>query len=115
MMTYYRGDVVLALFPNSDLASHKKCPVLIIQSDDVERGGDQKLVALITSNLKRTGVTRVTIDCNSDMGREMGLNMDSVVMTDNLATLKDSLLIKKIGHCSDMSTIDLALAKAIGL
>ncbi len=115
MITYYRGDVVLAQFPNSDLISHKKCPVLIIQSDDVERGGDQKLVALITSNLKRTGVTRVFIDCNSEMGRAMGLNMDSVVMTDNLATLKDSLLIKKIGHCSDMSAIDRALAQAIGL
>ncbi len=115
MITYYRGDVVLAQFPSSDLTTHKKCPVLIIQSDDVERGGDQKLVALITSNLKRTGVTRVTIDCDSDLGRAMGLNMDSVVMTDNLATLKDSLLIKKIGHCSDMSAIDRALAKAIGL
>lgn len=114
-MTYQRGDVVLALFPNSDMTSQKKCPVLIIQSDQVERGGDQKLVALITSNLKRTGVTRVSIDCDSEMGREMGLNMDSVVMTDNLATIKEHLLIRKIGHCSNMTAIDRALTLALGL
>ncbi|MCY7406075.1 MAG: type II toxin-antitoxin system PemK/MazF family toxin [Alkalinema sp. CAN_BIN05] len=114
-MMYSRGDVVLSLFPNSDMTSYKKCPVLIVQSDDVERGGDQKLVALITSNLKRTGVTRVPIDCNSDLGRSMGLMMDSVVMTDNLATIKEHAFIKKIGHCSDMTAIDAALSNSLGI
>ena len=105
----------MSLFPNSDMTSYKKCPVLIVQSDDVERGGDQKVVALITSNLKRTGVTRVPIDCDSDLGRSMGLMMDSVVMTDNLATIKEQAFVKKIGHCSDMSAIDEALINAFGL
>ena len=114
-MMYRRGDVVLSLFPNSDMTSYKKCPVLIVQSDDVERGGDQKVVALITSNLKRTGVTRVPIDCDSDLGRSMGLMMDSVVMTDNLATIKEQAFVKKIGHCSDMSAIDEALGNTFGL
>ena len=114
-MMYRRGDVVLSLFPNSDMTRYKKCPVLIVQSDDVERGGDQKIVALITSNLKRTGVTRVPIDCDSELGRSMGLMMDSVVMTDNLATIKEQAFIKKIGHCSDMSAIDEALSNAFGL
>jgi mRNA interferase MazF len=114
-MIYRRGDVVLSLFPNSDMTSHKKCPVLIVQSDDIERGGDQKLVALITSNLKRTGPTRVPITCQSELGQSMGLQMDSVVMTDNLATIKENLFIRKIGHCSDMSAIDRALGQAFGL
>jgi mRNA-degrading endonuclease toxin of MazEF toxin-antitoxin module len=45
----------------------------------------------------------------------MGLMMDSVVMTDNLATIKEHAFIKKIGHCSDMTAIDAALSNSLGI
>lgn len=48
-----RGDVVLVLFPNSDLRTAKKRPALIIQADHLETGLDQVIVAILSSRLFR--------------------------------------------------------------
>jgi mRNA interferase MazF len=114
-MTYKRGDVVLVYYPNSDLATYKKRPALIVQADAITTGLPQKLVAMITSNLARQGETRVTVLKDSDLGRAMGIRMDSVVVADNLATVEDQIIDKKIGHCSEMATVNTALKKALGL
>ncbi len=114
-MTYKRGDVVLVYYPNSDLRTYKKRPALIVQADDVKTGLAQKLVAMITSNLVRIGETRVTVLKNSDLGKAMGLRTDSVVVTDNLATIENQIIDQKIGHCSDMTTINIALKKTLGI
>jgi len=37
-MPYKRGDVVLVLYPNTDLRTAKKRPALVIQSDEVDTG-----------------------------------------------------------------------------
>lgn len=34
-MTYNRGDVVLVLFPNSDLRTAKRRPALVVQADNL--------------------------------------------------------------------------------
>ena len=86
-MPYKRGDVVLILYPNTDLRTAKKRPALVIQSDNIETGLPQRIVAMITSNISRTGLTRVTFTMVSPEGLEMGLLTDSVVVTDNLATV----------------------------
>jgi mRNA interferase MazF len=57
--------VLLVRFPNSDLVTYKKCPVLVIQDEHVETGLTQRLVAMITSNLARIGDARVLIWKNS--------------------------------------------------
>ncbi len=116
-MTYKRGDVILVNFPNSDLKTYKKRPALIVQADDVKTDLAQKLVALITSNLVREGETRVTVFKDSELGKAMGIRMDSVsvIVTDNIATVKDYAIDKKIGHCSDIEAINAALKKALGL
>lgn len=114
-MTCKRGDVVLVYYPNSDLTTYKKRPVLIVQADDVKTELAQKLVAMITSNLARAGETRVIVLKDSDLGKAMGILRDSVVVADNLATVEDQIIDKKIGHCSDMEAVDTALKKALGL
>jgi mRNA interferase MazF len=114
-MTYRRGDVVLVYYPNSDLTTYKKRPALIVQADGVQTGLAQKLVAMITSNLARIGETRVTVLQNSDLGKAMGIRTDSVVVTDNLATIENEMIDKKIGHCSDMAAINMALKKTLGI
>jgi len=45
----------------------------------------------------------------------MGLRTDSVVMTDNLATVLESEIDRTIGHCDDMEAIDVALRHTLGL
>jgi len=115
MMPYNRGDVVLVLYPNTDLRTAKKRPALIIQSDDIDTGLSQRIVAMITSNLSRTGPTRVIFTMASLEGQAMGLLNDSVVVTDNLATVLDREIDKTIGRCPGMDLIDSALRAALAL
>lgn len=113
-MTCKRGDVILVRFPNSDLKTYKKRPALVVQADGLATGLPQKIIALITSNTARVGATRVQFQQQSSEGKAMGLLTDSVVVTDNLATVLDREIDKTIGHCPVMSVVDAALKKTLG-
>ena len=110
-----RGDVVLVVFPNSDGRTYTKRPALVVQADDLNTGYPQKLVALITSNLKKTGRTRLTVLSDSDSGRKMGLRSDSVIVADNIATVQEREMDKVIGNCAEMETVDQALRITLAL
>ena len=61
-MPYKRGDVVLVLFPDSNLRTAKRRPALVVQADNLGTGLPQVIVAMITSNMVRAGyLSRVTI------------------------------------------------------
>ena len=51
--SYKRGEVVLVLYPNSDLRTAKTRPALIVQADDLHTGLPQVVVVMITSRLFR--------------------------------------------------------------
>lgn len=115
-MTYRRGDVVVAKYFNSDGKTWKPRPALIVEADDTETSLSQKILALISSKIdKRKGATRVPVVLNSLLGKDMGIRTDSVIVADNLRTTEDYLIDKKIGHCSDMEAVNIALRKALGL
>ena len=99
MMSYSRGDVVLVAFPNIDMISFKKRPALIVQSDNLQTTYGDKLVACITSNLQKTGSTRVQIQRNSPEWNQMGLTCDSVIVVDNITTVNNQSITSKIGDC----------------
>lgn len=114
-MKYRRGDVFLAFFPNSDMRSSKRRPVVVVQSNELETGLAQLIVAMITSNLLRANhPSRVTVTHNSDEGKKSGLLADSVVMTDNLSTVHIKALNRHIGFL-EMDAIDSALKFTLGL
>ena len=54
-MPFKRGDVVLALFTDSNLRTAQRRPVLVVQADRLDTGLAQTIVAMITSNLARAG------------------------------------------------------------
>jgi mRNA interferase MazF len=115
-MPYSRGEVVLVLFPDSNLVTAKRRPALVVQADRLDTGLAQTVVAMISSNLSRAGhPSRVKVTRSSPDGRQMGLLMDSIVMTDNLATVKYSEIDRGIGRCSDMRAIDTALQHTLAL
>jgi mRNA interferase MazF len=88
-----RGDVVLVLFPNSDLSTAKARPALVVQADDLHTGLSQVIVAMITSQMSRAGhPSRVAVLLSTPSGQQSGLLADSVVMTDNVATVISSAL-----------------------
>ena len=116
MTNFKRGDVVLVLFPNSDLKSAKRRPVLIIQKDHLNSGLPQHIVAMITSNLARADhPSRVFINIHDRIDQSSGLLMDSVIMTDNLATILDYEFDRIIGHISDMMSVDKTLLYTLGM
>ncbi|MDI6790019.1 MAG: type II toxin-antitoxin system PemK/MazF family toxin [Thermodesulfobacteriota bacterium] len=115
MMSFSRGDVVLVRFPNSDLKTYKKRPALIVQADGLNTGLSQKIIALITSNLSRTGQTRVLVQKNSELGKHMGIISDSVIVADNLATVLEREIDKVVGNCVEIAHVDQALRRVLAL
>jgi mRNA interferase MazF len=111
-----RGDVVLVLFPDSNLRTAKRRPALVVQADQLATGLAQTIVAMITSNLARAGhPSRVLIPLAAAESRQMGLLTDSVIMTDNLATILETEIDRVIGACADMTPVDAALRHTLGL
>jgi mRNA interferase MazF len=113
--SYKRGDVVLVLFPNSDLRSAKLHPALIVQTDNLEAGLSQTIVAMITSKMFRAShPSRVVVLRSSTEGRSSGLSSDSVILTDNLATVADTQINRAIGKLP-MNQVDRALRHTLSL
>jgi mRNA interferase MazF len=116
MINPRRGDVVLVLFPNSDLKTAKRRPALVLQRDGLGSGLSQTIVAMISSNLTRRGhPSRVFVAVASAAGRAGGLRLDSVIMADNLATVFKNEFDSVLGRLSDMVAIDLALKHTLAL
>jgi hypothetical protein len=54
-MPYSRGDVVLVLYPDSNLRTAKRRPALVVQRDKLQTGLPQLILAMVSSNLARAG------------------------------------------------------------
>ena len=81
-MTCRRGDVVLVLFPDSNLRT-------------ANRQGRR---------------SRVYVEVSTEPGKRTGLLMDSVIMTDNLATIAYTEIDRILGSMSDMTGVDRGFA-----
>lgn len=115
-MPYSRGDIVLALFPDSNLKTAKRRPVLVVQADHLNTGLPQLVAAMITSNLARAGHNSgVVIKRLSVEGQQAGILHDSVIMTDNLATIREAEIDKGLGTWTPMTSVDTALRTTLGL
>jgi mRNA interferase MazF len=58
--TCKRGDVILVLFPDSNLRTAKSRPALVVQADNLQTGLAQVIVAMITSRMFRALPLRVS-------------------------------------------------------
>jgi len=115
LIKYKRGDVILVLFPNSDLRTAKLRPAVIVQADNLQTELSQIIVAMISSNLSRAEhPSRIFLKLNSPEGLQSGLLTDSVVMTDNLATITERAIDRVIGDLL-MDKVDIALRHTLNL
>jgi len=117
-MSFRRGDVLIALFPNADGSPPKPRPVLVVQADAYNVKLHNVVVAAITSNLAHAAdPASLLIDVATPAGAATGLRHDSVVSTINVATISDTLVAKKIGELPDplLRQADLCLKTALGL
>jgi mRNA interferase MazF len=112
---FKRGDVVLVLFPHSNLQTAKVRPALVAQADNLQTGLAQVIVVMITSRMFRANHhSRVVIQRSTPVGRQSGLLTDSVIMTDNLATIAESEIDRVIGMLP-MEEVDAALRYTLNL
>jgi len=87
-----------------------------VQADNLGTGLPQTVVALVISNLARAGhPSRVRIDLATPDGRRSGLRTDSVVMTDNLATVLDTEIDRIVGSLAGHAGVDDAPRHTLGL
>ena len=71
---------------------------------------------MITSNMARAGhSSRVVVRLDTGSAKESGLLTDSVIMTDNLATIHDSEIDRVIGVLMDRAELDAALRTTLAL
>jgi mRNA interferase MazF len=99
--SFKQGDVVLVLFPNSDLITAKTRPAVLVQADNLQTGLNQVIVAMVTSQMFRgQHSSRLIIMLDTPEGRQSGLISNSVVMADNLATVTLSSVSRVIGSIS---------------
>ena len=112
---YKRGDIILVIFPDSNLRTGKPRPALVVQADDLRTGLAQVIVAMITSRMSRANhPSRVPVWLSTSEGRQSGLLTVSVVMTDNLATIADTVIDRVIGSFP-MAKVDAALRHTLSL
>jgi mRNA interferase MazF len=98
------------------LQTAKKRPVLVVQADNLQTNLPQIIVAMITSNLsKKAHPSRVLIELSTSQGKQSGLLSDSLVATDNLATLHEKFIDKKLGNLPDLQKVERAIAHTFGL
>jgi mRNA interferase MazF len=71
---------------------------------------------MISSNLDRRGhPSGVFVAVNSATAKEAGLRLDSVIMTDNLATVLESEIVAVLGRLPEMEAVDAALRHTLDL
>jgi len=115
-MNFHRGDIVLVLFPDSNLRTAKRRPALVVHADGLGTGLPQSIVAMITSNMSRAGhPSRVVVRVGTGGASGSGLLMNSVIMADNLATVHESEIDRVIGALTGLNEVDAALRATLGL
>jgi mRNA interferase MazF len=71
---------------------------------------------MIMSNMARAGhPSRVVVRVDIESAKGSGLLMDSVIMTDNLATIQYSEIDRILGACSESRELDAALRTTLAL
>ena len=110
-----RGDMILVLFPHSNLRTARPRPAPVVQADHLETELPQVIVAMITSRMFRANhPCRVTTILATPEGQQSGLLTDSVVMCDNLATIAETEIDRVIGTLP-APKVDAALRYTLGL
>ena len=117
-MTISRGDVVLVAFPFSSGVGAKVRPALVIQNDRNNQRLKNTIVVAITSTTHRSHeATQVLIEAATPEGRQAGLLFDSVVASDNIATVEQRLIRRKIGTLTSalMKQVNGCLQVSLGM
>ncbi len=113
-----RGDVVLVNYPFSSGIGSKVRPALIVQPDLNNGKLSNTIVAMITGTTHRTSLpTQLLIDVGTPDGHQSGLLRTSALTCENLFTIEQRLVIRRIGSLplGLMSSVDDCLKASLGV
>ena len=117
-MALQRGDVVLVSYPYSSGTGSKFRPAVVVQPDRNNRRLTNVILAPITTTVHRQNEpTQLLIDPASADGQGSGLKHESVVTCENLSTVAQSLVKRRLGALptATMANVDDCLKAALGL
>ena len=117
-MSLRRGNIVLLQAPFTNKGGAKTRPMLVVQNDANNARMANTILVFITSNISRASEpTQVLIDVQSPDGSLRGLKETSVVSCENILTVRQSDIIKRIGSLPDqlMGQVDAGLKISLGL
>jgi mRNA interferase MazF len=117
-MSVSRGDVVILNAPFVTRPGGKARPMLVIQDDRNNARMANTILATITTNTSRSREpTQVLIDIVTTEGQQSGLLATSVVTCENLLTVAQRQIVRKIGTLppSLMQQVDAALKASLCL
>jgi len=117
-MRLHRGEVVLITFPFADATGSKLRPALIVQNDrNNNRLTNVILVAITGTTHRRREPTQLFIDPATPAGKLSGLILPSVVSCENIVTIAQALVQRKIGKLAPvhMRQIDKCLKTSLGI
>ncbi len=113
-----RGDVVLVWFPFSSGTSGKLRPALVVQNDKNNARLANTIIAAITTVTRRIHEpTQLLVDITTVEGKTSGLLFNSAISCENLATIEQRLIQRKIGVLPDSALAEVAvcLKASLGL
>jgi mRNA interferase MazF len=117
-MNIQRGDIIIVDYPYASGTGRKQRPAVVVQSDTNNRRLSNTIVVGITSNISRAHEpTQILLLVASPEGKQSGIIVDSVVSCENILTIENGLVSRKIGHlpATLMQCIDQALKVSLAL
>lgn len=117
-MPLQRGDIILVQYPYSSGTGSKMRPALVVQPDRNNQRLTNVILAPITSTThRRNEPTQVLVDPTTVDGQGSGLKHVSVVTCENLSTVAQSLVKRRLGKLPSvtMQQVNGSLKAALGL
>jgi mRNA interferase MazF len=117
-MPLSRGEIILVQFLYSSGAGSKLRPAVVVQHDFNNRRLTNVILAPITTTVQRAGEsTQYLVDAGSSAGKAAGLRHTSVVTCENLTTVAQSLVRRRLGRLPPdaMDQVNVCLKAALGL
>lgn len=117
-MALARGDVVLVRFPFTSGTGAKLRPALVVQADSNNRRLTNTILAPLTTTTHRSAEpTQLALEAKSEAGKAAGIRRSSVVSCENLATVEQSLVLRRLGKLPPdaMQKVNQCLKAALGI
>ena len=107
MAKFVKGDVVVVLFPFSDLSQAKRRPALVL----AELEGDDRILCQITSRSLRD---QYVIQLNDENFAEGGLKQKSNIRPNRIFTADMHIILYQVGHLKT-DKLDEVIKKVMGI